>query len=725
VYNREIVEANIQATIQKTKKPLFRYKPEYIDEATAHLQTLAELDDKGRAKRVTRALLPDETEFIRNERLMCALDYDHWSSNYDRIRDSNTQEMVKFKRNFAQDVVNQVYCDMQARGVPIMLQGLKARQLGWTTDTSSRIEHRVLFIPNTSGVLASSDEDKTWKLAEMIERSLRVQPWWLVPTDLNQYRSGEVFLEIPSRNTTLGIQHGRQTSGISRGDSINCYHLSEIPDFDPKEVSRLIDASLMKAMHPTNMTIGVLESTANGRNDYWHKRWLENQAEYFGGGGLEYPLFLPWFLGRDIYPTKGWLLGIPIPSDWQPPEFVVDHARKAREYVLSSKLLYTTLGLDWHMPLEQMWYYWKEYERAKRKDDLASFYSETPANDLEAFQSKRGAVFSIELLQSYQDKAKPPLGYYSIQGSEVPSELWPEDTNIDKTKPPIQVRHYYTPLDKLMVWNFIPKLTSHPKGLQQLTIWEHPEKEYEYGVSLDGAEGKGLDRVVLSVVRKGTPLRTAEQVAELASDTVATLEIWPVWLALLKYYSPVHSGNITWAMASPEMNRGGDAALMQIRTHGWPNVYIRTQLDDYSKATTTKLGWETTPKSRDQLIQWLLLAIKGKWAQVNSPWLIDELRDFVVGELQTKIRLQAGVGSWDDRIFSFIIDMICLHGLDVYRQSTPHWRTVEIAKAELLNFANEPKHLLPTPRLEESLSTSGVVYYSKNSGSSGLLPIED
>ncbi|MEF3394025.1 hypothetical protein P0P47_08450, partial [Campylobacter jejuni] len=78
---------------------------------------------------------------------MCALDYDHWSSNYHRIRDSNTQEMIPFKRNFAQEVLNQVYCEMELAGEPIMLQSLKARQLGVTTDTTSRIFHRSLFIP--------------------------------------------------------------------------------------------------------------------------------------------------------------------------------------------------------------------------------------------------------------------------------------------------------------------------------------------------------------------------------------------------------------------------------------------------------------------------------------------------------------------------------------------------------------------------------------------------
>lgn len=704
MYNRELVSKKISETEAKLRKPIFRYTHEYIRVCVEHLEGKAVKDDKGRFKELKSPLLPDEQEFIRNERLLCALDYDHWASNYHKIRDSNTQQMIHFKRNFAQEVLNQVYCEMQAKGVPIMIQSLKARQLGITTDSASRGQHRAQFIPNTSGVLASSDEDKTWKLSEMIQRSLREQPWWLLPEDMKQYVSGEVFLESPQRNMTIGIQHGRQTSGISRGDTINYYHLSEIPDYgDPQA---LINNSLMKAMHPTSLTFGMLESTANGRNDWWHKRWKHNQKHYMEGRSLEYPVFLPWFLGRDIYPTKGWLSGIPVPADWTPPDFVVDHASKAREYVLNHKLIYTALGLDWRMPIEQMWFYWNEYELHRVDGRLSDFYSEMPANDLEAFQSKKGQVFSIELLQQYQDKSKEPIGVYGIQGEGIPTPLWPEASDVDQTKPPIQVIHFANMEAKPHSFTLTPVKTLGPEGLDRLVIWEMPQKGYEYGVGLDGAEGKGLDRTSLPVIRKGTPLSPAEVVARLYTDKVATLEIWPVWLCLLKLYSPVYQGEYTWAMACPETNRGGDAAMMELRKLGWPNIYMRTKIDSRLRLLSPKLGWETTPKTRDQLVQWILMIIKGMYAQLNDVQLIDELRDFIVTELQTKIRLEAGHGSHDDLIFSFIITMICLHGIDVYQAETPHWRRVMDDAKELMTF---PKHhglYLPTAEMEDNQFTS-------------------
>ena len=713
MYNRDLTEAKIASTAKELNQPLHRYSGEYITAVVEHLQSLAVLDDKGRLKELHRPLKADESQFIRNERLMCALDYDHWSSNYHRIRDSNTQEMIPFNRNAAQDVLNQVYCEMEAAEVPIMLQSLKARQLGVTTDTTSRIQHRALFIPNTSGVLASSDEDKTWKLSEMNQRSLRLQPWWLIPEDLKSYVSGEVFLESPTRNMTIGIQHGRQTTGISRGDTINCWHLSEIPDFDPKQVDSLINASLMKAMHPTSMTFGVLESSANGRNDFWHKRWRENQQNYGRGRSLERPVFLPWFIGVDIYPTKGWLKGVPVPNEWTPPQFVIDHAEKCREYVLANKLLYTVLGLDWRMPLEQMWFYVVEYERALEDGEasLAKFYSEMPANDLEAFQSKHGQVFSIPLLQTYQDKTREPVGIYAIKGDQVPSTLWPEATELAVTKPEIPIVYTDTYTGKQLRWSLVPVVATKGDGLDRLIIWELPVKGAEYGVGLDGAEGKGLDRTVLPVVKKGNPGAAPVQVAELATDKVATLEIWPVWLMLLRLYSPIFQGEYTYALAAPEMNKGGDAALMQVRQWNWPNFYVRHQLDTLQRPIGTKLGWETTPKTRDQLVQWVLMLVKGHWAELNSVWLIDELRDLVVNQLQTKVRIEAGYGSHDDRIFALVILILCLQGIDVNQAETPQWRRVMEDASQMLAFPVTRGLLLP---VDNQPFTSGVeVFYSE------------
>jgi len=318
---------------------------------------------------------------------------------------------------------------------------------------------------------------------------------------------------------------------------------------------------------------------------------------------------------------------------------------------------------------------------------------------------------TIALLQQYQDRAKSPAVIYGIQGEGVPAPLWPEAQEIDTTKEPQQVRYWCNSQEKLLTYTLTPVVQPAADGLDKLVVWELPRPGYEYAVGLDGAEGKGLDRTVLPVVRKGTPHSPAELVAQLATDKVATLEIWSTYLALLRFYSVPYQGEMIYALATPETNRGGDAAMMELRKHDWPSIYIRTKPDSRLKLLSPKLGWETTPKTRDQLVQWILHIIKGQWAQVNSPWLVDELRDFVVQQLQTKIRLEAGAGSHDDRIFAFIITLVCLQGIDINQAETPQWRRVQEDTKALLSFPRSRGLFLPTGESEDIFTTSTEVTY--------------
>src|SRR5262249_5689623 len=208
-----------------------------------------------------------------------------WAENYHFIRDAVTLALVPFRQNHYQQVLTLAQAELEDASKPIVVQLLKARQGGGTTDTTSKIEHRMLFVPNTAAVIASSDPEKSWKLSEMISRSLPKQPWWLVPPNLKEYQSGEVFLDCFARNSYVSIQHGTQGTGISRGDTVNAFHLSELPDYDNPDL--IVDASLFGAWHPSPLHFGVLESTAKGRKNWWHKRWLDNKENWPKGLSLE------------------------------------------------------------------------------------------------------------------------------------------------------------------------------------------------------------------------------------------------------------------------------------------------------------------------------------------------------------------------------------------------------------------------------------------------------
>src|SRR5208337_3383553 len=106
----------------------------------------------------------------------------------------------------------------------------------------------------------------------------------------------------------------------------NCAHISEVCDYpNPKA---LIEEGLFKAVHTSRKVFLVLESTGNGNTGWWPDTWRSSKEFYPLGRARLFPLFLPWFVGTDIYPKRDWLQKFPIPDNWMPGPDTVKHAIK-------------------------------------------------------------------------------------------------------------------------------------------------------------------------------------------------------------------------------------------------------------------------------------------------------------------------------------------------------------------------------------------------------------
>jgi hypothetical protein len=709
LYSQRTINQRVEALVARGFTTLpnhLEFSREYRREVVDHLDSLVIKNDKGRVVDFKRGLDPQEQTYIRNERQLCAISYLYWAENYHYIRQYDTLALIPFKQNFYQQVLTSVQAEMEDQGKPVLIQLGKARQGGGTTDTTSKIEQRALFVPNTSGLIASSDPEKSWKLSQMIDRSLKLQPWFLLPSDLKTYDSGETYLEVASQNTTITIQHGNQSTGIIRGDTVNAFHLSEIPDWGrqgkmtPEE---LIDSSLFGAWHPTPLHFGVMESTADGRHDFWHKRWLENKASYPIQQSLEQPLFLPYYLSPELYPTPAWLVSIPIPRAWKPPDFVMEHARRAQDYVRSDRVLRRVLGADWYMSLEMQWWWYFEYTKADKKDQLNIFLSQFPADDQEMFQSKSRGVFSIPLVQAYRSRIQNPVGVFKVTGDHIPTLLEPEaielldpEENQELTSlTPISITHESG--EERLQWTLhpikFPGYSSVKNHFETLWIWEYPQDNQDYCVSLDTGHGVGKDRTVLQVIKRGTPLQPTKQVARFSTPKLNGIEIMPVFLLLLNYYSPfsISRQDYSKALASPETNLDGGGTIAELLKHGWVNIYIRRDFAkrDIDPDKRTQWGWNTTPAARPILTSWIVTLLKGQFFDLTDPWTIDEMPDFVANEseISRKIRLEADTGAFDDHLISGGIGVVTLHDLDLLDSETPNFRAIIQHKKTLVKFA--------------------------------------
>lgn len=666
MYSPAVIGRNLEKAViglrSKLNDPTFQYvyhSPQTVAQANAHFAELLSHDDKGNAYQ-KRPYRTEETRWIANERDLCRYDFEYFRSRYAKIRDI-AGNIVLATPTIAQRIKNTLRAEAEERGLGIDEQCLKARQLGISVDSELCVAHRAIFYSNVNAVVASSDPDKSEKMAGMIDLCFSELPYFMKPT-VTESRAGKL-LGFGLQNSYITIEHGTQFTGIARGTTPDVVHLSECSEFD--NANELIDASLRPALHHTPMMFFVMESTAKGMRNWWHKEWLKNKDLWPRGMATTRPIFLPWHIGTDMWPTKTWLRQCPIPSNYRPSDEVIRHAEKCRTYVLSNDLLRNHLGSNWLLPLHQMWFYECKLEEARRKNTLNKWLEEMPADDMEAFQHTGAGVFSVELIQQYRDRIREPLGVYKLQApvAEVPLLLQPTAGEIDHNKPPIEIRCQWNtdrpPYDYRLVpvkWNGYQE----DSGLDKIYIWEYPKDNVEYVAGSDGAAGIGLDRTTIGIDKRALPGRPYALCAEFASDKTNAVDAWPLLLALGTYYSTKQQNERRQIMCVCEVMSETDLTQLELRKRGWWNFPEWGRIDQRDMSQTShRYGWHTTPWSRRQIIAWLISLVRNLDIDIPSPFLVEEIADLMGDEESQKIK--AVHGGHDDRVLRIAFTFFASH----------------------------------------------------------------
>lgn len=617
-----------------------------------------------------RKLKPDEVAWIRNERALCQVDFLYYATRYAIVKDWQNR-LVRFHPNVAQSILYDIMADLEEQGRAIAIMILKARQLGMSTGTEIAVGHRPQFYPQVNATVASSDPDKSALMAKMMELCWDHMPWFLMPVR-TRYKVGEL-IEYGRQNSGVAIQHGNQFSGISRGTTPTVAHLSEVCDYD--DPAGLIDASLLRAMHESPWMFLVLESTASGRHNWWHNTWELSKQGWKEGTARLYPLFLPWFVGRDIYPTETWLRARPIPRKWVPSELTLAHAARAQAYVRKNDLLRKHLGENWEMPIEQKWFWEVERQQYSQKKMLAQFYSEMPADDIEAFQSTNYSVFDVEVISDYRERVKPdPLAVYAVMTPDIPERLKPARRTIDTNQKPLQINATLKTGHRFHADLLPLKFKGYPgfDWTNKLILWEMPQAGEEYGIGVDLSDGVGKDNSVIEVLRKGTLYQNDAQVAEWASPFVNAYDLPPIAFAIGSLFTtranPVEThGHDTRRQPKMvvEVNRNGESTQLELRKMGWTNfhVWIRYDAKKIRATHSQKIGWTTNAWSRPMMMDLLVKAFRDQYIDVNSPYLVDEMSDLEATEDRQSLR--AAYGGHDDRIMATGIVLFSMHALEL------------------------------------------------------------
>lgn len=207
--------------------------------------------------------------------------------NYIKIRDKKGN-VVPLKLNEPQlkyyNVIKKLYIERK----PIRIIILKARQMGFSTETEGIIFKNVVTHHNYNAGIVAHKEDSTTNLFNMSKRMLEYLPEDIKPEQKKSNAKELVFNN--SEGTGLDSKIKCMTAGgkgIGRSDTFTALHLSELAFWEGNKKETM--TGLLQAVPNTPDSMIIIESTANGY-EYFKEMWDSAVA----GENDFYPLFVGW-----------------------------------------------------------------------------------------------------------------------------------------------------------------------------------------------------------------------------------------------------------------------------------------------------------------------------------------------------------------------------------------------------------------------------------------------
>lgn len=361
-----------------------------------------------RARKQVRPWTAEEVAFVRNELVLSKVSYPYWASRYCRInRDGQSLgplypllESQSFLLSRMAEVELQAFTGERQDGVLVYV--LKsARQVGVSTFAESLICHRSVLQNHLQGLIAShvEGEEGSGYLFGIYERMVQHLPLWMRPTVLSHQKDQDIEFE---GGTHVWVGSGRSMTGtvgqrgqLGRGKTLPLQHLSELSTW---EYPAQIDSALLPATPRTWRTFAVYESTAKGRNNWWHNKWKLARR----GVGRFVPIFIPWYVESGKYSLRP-------PADWSPKPSTLAHARKCEE------TSHSWCGRTVRLTRGQLYWYEVTRETYEAEDDLSTFLEEFgSADDEECFQFVGTSIFPAAVLQRIEDNMRPLMAVAEV-----------------------------------------------------------------------------------------------------------------------------------------------------------------------------------------------------------------------------------------------------------------------------------------------------------------------
>lgn len=499
-------------------------------------------------------------------------DFEYWARSMTTISDKGKGRDIPFTLNRAQRQYLAAMERLRLANKPIDIILCKARQWGGSTLTQLyMLWIQLVHKRNWNSVICGDIEKQSSIVAGMLSKVINRYPRWTTggkQITTTPYQGAQKTRVISWSNSRYSLGSSQKPDSL-RSEDISMAHLTEVGLWKatqgrkPEDLVQSIFGSIASGPY----TVKVLESTAKGVGNFFHRTWIDavERRNNFT------PVFIPWY-SIDLYSK-------PI-EEKDYPAFI----DSLDEYEQQLFELGATLeAIAWY--------------RDKRREmpDEWRLFSEFPSTAAEAFQSTGHRVFRISYVNNIRRTCVPPTFKGDIVSRGYTTDR--QGRNIEQTE-------------------FLPATPGEDTSENSLWVWLMPDKEQEL-----------RDRYIVTVDVGGTSDK-ADYSCILVADRLAMLDGGVPEIAAC-WHGHIEHDRLAWK--AMEIARAYNNALLIIEantletegTEGdnfeyilneiagkYSNLYSRTSQMEIKQGRPRRWGFHTNSSTKPMVINFLIKALR-------------------------------------------------------------------------------------------------------------------
>jgi len=539
-------------------------------------------------------------------------DFEFWAATKWNIYDKETAVLIPFILNRPQRTVFLPVLErLRKSSKPIDIVLLKARQWGGSTLADAyQCWIQQEWKKNWNSVICADIEDQAKTILGMMDTAFTnydVELTGEEKPELKPYMGSSSTRQVTTNGATISIGSAQKPEKI-RSQNLKMAHLTEVGLWKATEKKRPEDLvqAIFGSINPAPYTMKVLESTAKGVGNYFHKTYMKAKK----GKNNFTAVFVAWWQ-IDLYQS-----------------YIPDYYEFIAGMTENEKWLFS-LGAT----LEAIaWYRLKELEFEGEHWRMCSEY---PSTDIEAFQSTGSNYFPNDYVDEQYENVCDPIFVGDIAGDAPKGKHALENLHLDGD------------------------------GRGRLKIWKYADNQTKmhnrYLVTVDLGKGHTAtaDNSVICVIDRYWQIE-ADGIPEVAAEWAGHLDMdLLAWKAaqIATYYDN--------ALLVIESNTIETASIDYFRTvlveikDFYRNLYKRSannKSDDSGK--TERYGWSTNGQSKPQICSMLKNCLRDGLYYERCREAVDEMKVF---EEKTDGTMGAVDGCHDDRVITRAIAMYFIY----------------------------------------------------------------